>query len=144
MLEAPNCSKKIVFEIVQFVFASTNLNLLSLCSIRVIVRGILVHLSALYQPLLELRREVAKAQPMPFLTDFSLPAVMAQFLGPSDALLLPKKPACVPQAKDSKEGQHEKKKSSVKAENRGKTRKVKEDLGVAIERGVERFHCSVF
>ncbi|KAM9346882.1 nucleolus and neural progenitor protein-like [Symphorus nematophorus] len=102
----------------------------------VICRGILVSLSTLYQPLLQLLREVASAQPMPFLTDFSLPADMAQFLGPSDALLVTKRLTCVPHTKEHKEKQQSRKKSSVKVKNQEQTRKVKEDLGVAIERGV--------
>ncbi|XP_078117683.1 nucleolus and neural progenitor protein isoform X1 [Sander vitreus] len=100
----------------------------------VIVRGILVSLSTLYQQLLELLREVANAQPMPFLTDFSLPADMAQFLAPSDARLLTKKPARGPLAKGHKYKQQRKKTSSVKVKNQGATREVKEDLGVAVER----------
>ncbi|XP_044073086.1 nucleolus and neural progenitor protein [Siniperca chuatsi] len=105
----------------------------------VIFRGILVSLSTLYQQLLELLREVANAQPMPFLTDFSLPADMAQFLGPSDAFLLTKQPAHDPHAKDHTEKEQQeqrRKKSSVKVKNQGQARKVKEDLGVAVERGI--------
>ncbi|XP_033469295.2 nucleolus and neural progenitor protein-like [Epinephelus lanceolatus] len=104
----------------------------------VIARGILVSLSTLYQQLLELLREVAKAHPMPFLTDFSLPADMAQFLGPSDAYVLPKKTAHGPHAKDHKEKQQQgkRKKLPVKVKKQGETRKVKEDLGVAVDRGV--------
>uniref|UniRef100_A0A669CAY7 Nucleolus and neural progenitor protein n=1 Tax=Oreochromis niloticus TaxID=8128 RepID=A0A669CAY7_ORENI len=59
----------------------------------VIFRGVLLALSGLYRQLLELLGDVARAQPMPFLTDFSLPADLAQFLGSSDALLLTKHPA---------------------------------------------------
>lgn len=104
----------------------------------VIARGILVSLSTLYQQLLELLREVASAHPMPFLTDFSLPADMAQFLGPSDAYILPKKTAHGPHAKDHKEKQQQekRKKLPVKVKKQGETRKVKEDLGVAVDRGV--------
>ncbi|TNN88748.1 Protein nepro [Liparis tanakae] len=105
---------------------------LSRCSraFAVIFRGILVSLSALYQQLLELTREVASAVPMPSLKDFSLPADMAQFLGPSDAFLT-KKPA---------NGHHDKKqrgeKSSVKVKKQGGIKKVNEDMGVSIERDV--------
>ncbi|XP_040005411.1 nucleolus and neural progenitor protein isoform X2 [Xiphias gladius] len=103
----------------------------------VIFRGILVSLSTLYQQLLKFLREVAHAHPMPFLTDFSLPADMAQFLGPSDALLLIKQPKQDSHAKIHKEKQQQKKKkSSIKVKNQGWTRKVKEDLGVAVERGI--------
>ncbi|XP_038576103.1 LOW QUALITY PROTEIN: nucleolus and neural progenitor protein [Micropterus salmoides] len=101
----------------------------------VIFRGILVSLSTLYQQLLELLREVANAKPMPFLTDFSLPADIAQFLGPSDPVLLTKEPAHDHLAKDHKEEeqqQQRRKKSSVKVKNQ--MRKMKEDLGVAVER----------
>lgn len=113
-----------------------------------IFRGILVSLSTLYQQLLELLREVVKAQPMPFLTHFSLPADMAQFLGPSGAFLMSKRPACHPNAKGQAEKQQQqqqqRRKKSVKVKNQARARKVKEDLGVAVERGVELFHCSVF
>lgn len=104
-----------------------------MCSTRVIFRGILVGLSALYPKLLKLLREVADTQPMPFLKDFSLPADMTQFLGPSVASLLTKKSAHVPHAKEHKEKRR--KKSSAEVKNQAQTRKVKEDLGVAIERG---------
>lgn len=75
---------------------------------------------------------------MPFLTDFSLPADMTQFLGASDAILLTKQSACLPHAKDHKEKQQRRRKaSSVKVKNQLQTRRAKEDLGVAVERGVE-------
>ncbi|KAJ8004543.1 hypothetical protein DPEC_G00137370 [Dallia pectoralis] len=54
----------------------------------VFFRGILGRLSPLYQGLLDLLKEVSKAQSVPFLTDFQLPAGMAEFLGPSDSCLL--------------------------------------------------------
>ncbi|XP_070694279.1 nucleolus and neural progenitor protein isoform X2 [Pempheris klunzingeri] len=104
----------------------------------VIFRGILVSLSTLYQQLLELLREVADAQPMPFLTDFSLPADIAQFLGPSGAFLLTKQPAHIPHAKGHEEKQQQqrkKKKPSVKVKKQGGM--VKEDLGVAVVRGID-------
>lgn len=110
-----------------------------------IFRGILVSLSTLYQQLLELLREVANAKPMPFLTDFSLPADIAQFLGPSDPVLLTKEPAHDHLAKDHKEEeqqQQRRKKSSVKVKNQ--MRKMKEDLGVAVERGLELFFFVLF
>ncbi|XP_029315052.1 nucleolus and neural progenitor protein isoform X2 [Cottoperca gobio] len=97
----------------------------------VVARGILVSLSTLYQQLLGLLGQVAEAQPMPFLTDFSLPADVAQFLGPSDALSLTKKPAHVKESKEQQQSEE----SSVKVKNRGgTTRKVKEDMGVTVER----------
>ncbi|XP_069010834.1 nucleolus and neural progenitor protein [Embiotoca jacksoni] len=98
----------------------------------VIFRGMLVSLSLLYRRLLELLRDVSHAQPMPFLTDFSLPADMAQFLGPSDALLLTKHSTHDLQAKEQK--QQKRKKSSVKVKNQKQAREIKEDLGVAVER----------
>ncbi|KAM8749134.1 nucleolus and neural progenitor protein [Acanthopagrus schlegelii] len=101
----------------------------------VICRGILVSLSAMYQKLLKLLREVADAQPMPFLKDISLPADMTQFLGPSVASLLTKKSAHIPHAKEHKDKRR--KKSSVEVKNQAQTKKVKEDLGVAIERGID-------
>ncbi|XP_026150394.1 nucleolus and neural progenitor protein isoform X2 [Mastacembelus armatus] len=97
----------------------------------VIFRGVLVSLSTLYQQLLEFHKEVAHAQPMPFLTDFSLPVDLAQFLGTSAVSLLLKQPK-----NDHKAKQQTKKKSSVKVTNQGQAWKVKEDLGVAIERDI--------
>ena len=72
---------------------------------------------------------------MPFLTDFTLPADVAQFLGPTDALLLFKQPKHDSHAQGLKEKQQRKKKFSVKVKNQGWTGRVKEDLGVAFERG---------
>lgn len=109
--------------------ATADLYLPALCFTRVISRGILVSLSSLYQQLLELLRPVADAQPMPFLTDFTLPADMLQFLGPSDASLLTK----LAKAKEIKKKKNEQQK---KDKNQGAARKVKEDVGVTVERGV--------
>lgn len=95
----------------------------------VMFRGVLCCLSTLYDQLLTLLNEVAKAQPMPFLTDFSLPANMAVFLSPSDAILLAKHPAHGPKAKKPKGN----KKTSF-AVNKSQRKKV-DDLGVAVERG---------
>ncbi|XP_018537479.1 nucleolus and neural progenitor protein [Lates calcarifer] len=96
----------------------------------VIFRGILVSLSTLYQQLLEFLREVSIAQPMPYLRDFSLPPDMAQFLGPTDALKLLKQPKHGSHGTDHKKKQQKKNKPSLKV------RQVKEDLGVAVERGI--------
>uniref|UniRef100_A0A669E358 Nucleolus and neural progenitor protein n=1 Tax=Oreochromis niloticus TaxID=8128 RepID=A0A669E358_ORENI len=100
----------------------------------VIFRGVLLALSGLYRQLLELLGDVARAQPMPFLTDFSLPADLAQFLGSSDALLLTKHPA-------HSRARQEKKQAAKKLPAEAKKtctqkRKLKEDLGVAVKRGV--------
>ncbi|KAK2906262.1 nucleolus and neural progenitor protein isoform X1 [Channa argus] len=104
----------------------------------VIFRGILFSLSTLYQQLLELLRDVAHAKPMPFLTDFSLPADMAQFLVPSDAFHLIRQRKLDSQVKDPKESQQGTKISSVKVKKKGQARKAKEDLGVAIKRDIVR------
>ncbi|XP_060909733.1 nucleolus and neural progenitor protein [Labrus mixtus] len=96
----------------------------------VMFRGVLCCLSALYQQLLGLLKEVAKAQPMPFLTDFTLPVDVALFLGSSDAALLAKR-----STHDAKVKERKKKMSSVLFKNQGQTKKVKEDLGEAVERG---------
>lgn len=101
-----------------------------LCSIRVIFRGILVGLASLYQQLLELLKDVGLAQPMPFLTDFSLPADIDQFLGPSDAYLLSKHPA-------HRKGRQEKKQTLKKVPVKAQKRKMKEDLGTAVKRGMQ-------
>uniref|UniRef100_A0A3Q2E4Q7 Nucleolus and neural progenitor protein n=1 Tax=Cyprinodon variegatus TaxID=28743 RepID=A0A3Q2E4Q7_CYPVA len=53
-------------------------------------RGLLASLSNLYQWLLKLLGLVAQAQPMPYLTDTALPADMADFLDPADAVMLRK------------------------------------------------------
>ncbi|XP_071403360.1 nucleolus and neural progenitor protein [Centroberyx affinis] len=97
----------------------------------VVFRGVLASLASLYQQLLELLREVAHAQPMPFLTGFSLPADMVQFLGPPDAFLLTKP---TPRGLCGKNPQQQQKKAPVQFQNQAK-RKKKEDLGVAIQRG---------
>ncbi|XP_040913290.1 nucleolus and neural progenitor protein [Toxotes jaculatrix] len=102
----------------------------------VIFRGVLVSLSTLYQQLLEFLREVAHAQPMPFLTDFSLPADMAQFLGPSVAFLLIKQSKHDSHSKNHKEKQQKKNKFLAKGKKQRQTGKVKEDLGVAVERDI--------
>uniref|UniRef100_A0A3P8STM8 Nucleolus and neural progenitor protein n=1 Tax=Amphiprion percula TaxID=161767 RepID=A0A3P8STM8_AMPPE len=96
----------------------------------VIFRGLLVSLSTLYQQLLVFLKDVAVAKPMPFLTDFSLPTDMVQFLAPFDTFLLTKHPAYEPHPKDYKEKQQQKKKSSVKVSNQGQTGKNKDDLGM--------------
>ncbi|XP_010780867.1 nucleolus and neural progenitor protein [Notothenia coriiceps] len=114
-------------------FIILNMVITSLLSrLWVISRGILVSLSPLYQQLLELLRPVADAQPMPFLTDFPLPADMLQFLGPSDALLLTKKLA---KAKEIKK-KRKKKEQQKKDKKPGVARKVKEDVGVTVERAI--------
>ncbi|XP_029967934.1 nucleolus and neural progenitor protein [Salarias fasciatus] len=88
----------------------------------VIFRVLLVSLSSLYERLLDLLGDVAAAQPMPFLREFSLPADMAHFLGPSSAFLLTQKS----RAKEMKI-----KKSSIEV----KAKKT-EDFGVAIQREI--------
>ncbi|KAM7407712.1 hypothetical protein PAMA_003451 [Pampus argenteus] len=113
-------------------FVILNVVITSLLSrLWVIFRGVLASLSTLYQQLLEFLKEVAHVRPMPFLTGFSLPGDMAQFLDPSHALLLTKQHN--PCAKDRKEKQ-QRRKNSVKVKNRGQNGKFKEDLGVAIQR----------
>ncbi|XP_063743478.1 nucleolus and neural progenitor protein isoform X2 [Eleginops maclovinus] len=101
----------------------------------VISRGILVSLTTLYKQLLDLLRHIANAQPMPYLTEFSLPADMVQFLGPSDALLLTKELAKATESKKKKE-QLKRETSSIKVKNKGVAWKVKEDVGVTVERAI--------
>ncbi|KAL6100587.1 nepro [Pungitius sinensis] len=121
-------------------FIVLNMVIISMLSrLWVVFRGILVSLSALYQQLLQLLGEVADAHPMPFLRDFSLPADMGQFLGPSDARLLLRKRAHGRHAKnlqDQQQQQQLRKEPPVKVNNRREKRNVREDLGVAIERGI--------
>ncbi|XP_058479276.1 nucleolus and neural progenitor protein isoform X2 [Solea solea] len=117
-------------------FLILNLVITSMLSrLWVIFRGVLVSLSTLYQELLDFRREVAQAQPMPFLTDFSLPADFAQLLGPSTACSLLKKLKPISCAKDHKETQQQRK-TFAKVKTQGRIRKVKEDLGVALVRDI--------
>lgn len=85
-----------------------------------ICHGILASLSTMYRYLLQLLGEVASAHPMPFLTEFSLPVDMSQFL-PPDAFFQIKH---ITQSKHHQEVQQ------------GVMRRVKEDLGVAINRGI--------
>lgn len=56
---------------------------------RVFFRGILRTLVPVYHCIMNLLHEVVQCQPMPFLTDFTLPEDVAVFLGPpySDLLL---------------------------------------------------------
>ncbi|XP_077393827.1 nucleolus and neural progenitor protein isoform X2 [Festucalex cinctus] len=114
-------------------FIILNMVLISMFSrFWIIFRGILTCLSALYLHLLELRAEVTLARPMPYLTDFKLPADMADFLGPSHAALLDAEATpdvCVAAHEAGKERQ----KPPVMV-NRQLMRKVKEDLGVAVRR----------
>ncbi|CAN9497931.1 unnamed protein product [Ophioblennius macclurei] len=86
----------------------------------VIFKSVLISLSTLYERLLDFLGDVADAQPMPFLTEYSLPADMTVFLGPSSSSLL----NLHRRAKETKM-----KKSSVEV----KAEKM-EDFGVAIER----------
>ncbi|KAM3862373.1 uncharacterized protein tex30 [Diretmus argenteus] len=136
------CSKAFILSKVQMKHEFLVLSVVitsMLCRLWVFFRGILDNLALLYRWLLEFLREVSQAKPMPFLTEFPLPADMAQFLGPSDTFLLTKTPSRDPVAKNHQEKQ-QKKKAAVKFTN--KTRKEKEDLGVAVHRGA--FHCPVF
>ncbi|XP_074550791.1 nucleolus and neural progenitor protein [Halichoeres trimaculatus] len=97
----------------------------------VMFRGVLCCLSTLYDHLLILLSEVAEAQPMPFLTDFSLPADVALFLGPADAFLLTRQSAHGLKAKKRREKKKKKKTSFAVV----KSQKKVDDLGVAVERG---------
>ncbi|XP_049584174.1 nucleolus and neural progenitor protein [Syngnathus scovelli] len=118
----------------KFEFVVLNVVITSMLSrFWVIFRGILTCLSTLYQYLLELRAEVALARPMPFLTDFNLPANMADFLGPSDAALLLTKPKSGPHVTTHKP-KVERRKAPVGVQKR--TRRVREDLGVSVRRVV--------
>ncbi|XP_007562754.1 nucleolus and neural progenitor protein [Poecilia formosa] len=111
-------------------FLILNIVLTSMLSrLWVFFRGLLVSLCNLYQWLLELLKAVAQAKPMPFLTDTVLPADMAEFLGPSDALVLKKHPAfhACPKTKCQTT-----KKAKVK--NNKQQMAFKEDLGKAVER----------
>ncbi|KAM9342173.1 nucleolus and neural progenitor protein [Pholidichthys leucotaenia] len=132
------CSRAFLFSKQQMKwdeFVILNVVITSLLSrLWVIFRGLLVSLSRLYRHLLELLREVAHVQPMPFLADFSLPADMAEFLGPFHSLSLIKHLANISSAKDQK---GKKEKTSLNVNYWVKARKIKEDLGVAIERGVD-------
>lgn len=101
-----------------------------------IFRAVLVSLSTLYCQLLELLSEVARAQPMPFLKDVTLPADMTQFLHFSDAFVVIKQAKCDSPAKSLNKGKQHRKTSSVKVKNQGQLWKAEEDLGVAVERGV--------
>lgn len=76
---------------------------------------------------------------MPYLRDVVLPECVADFLGPSDALTLTAMaPIASPHAKVCPPLQR---KTRVKVKN--KTRK-QEDLGVAVERGMDFNSCFFF
>ncbi|KAM4609406.1 nucleolus and neural progenitor protein-like [Polymixia lowei] len=99
----------------------------------VFFRGVLANLAPLYQQILVLLREVSEAQPMPFLTAFSLPEDIVNFLGPSDASLLTVTLPLGPQAAEGSQPKDKRQaKAAVKSKRKG--RKGKEDLGVAVER----------
>ncbi|XP_068186198.1 nucleolus and neural progenitor protein [Antennarius striatus] len=131
------CSTAFVFSKQQMKwgeFVILNLVITSMLSrLWVIFRGILASLSTLYPHLLDLHREVASAKPMAFLTDSSLPTDITQFLGYTDAFILSKLSAHISCCKEKDKKQRDK--VPFKVKNQGGTGKVKEDLGVAIERG---------
>ncbi|XP_061924491.1 nucleolus and neural progenitor protein [Entelurus aequoreus] len=131
------CSKGFVLsrQHMNFEFVILNMVITSMFSrFWVIFRGILASLRSLYRQLYDLRGKVSEAKPMPFLTDFCLPADVADFLGPSDASLFPAKHKI--QVKAQK-GKVEKQKPPIKTNNLGPTRKIREDLGVAVQRELE-------
>uniref|UniRef100_A0A672YZM4 Nucleolus and neural progenitor protein-like N-terminal domain-containing protein n=1 Tax=Sphaeramia orbicularis TaxID=375764 RepID=A0A672YZM4_9TELE len=92
----------------------------------VVFRGVLVSLSTLYLELLHLRGVVAHARPMPFLTSFSLPVDLLDFLGPGGSVLIKR-------SLQSKKPE-EKKRRRQKKEKHQQTRRVPEDLGVSVHR----------
>ncbi|XP_028292512.1 nucleolus and neural progenitor protein-like isoform X2 [Gouania willdenowi] len=94
----------------------------------VIFRGLLLYLSTLYQQLLVVVRAVAQSRPMPFLTDFSLPKDLVEFLGPSEAHFLINHPTFIKNLK--------RKKFPAEVEIKRKKKRKEEDLGVAIKRDV--------
>lgn len=110
--------------------------LISFYFLRVFFRGLLVSLSNLYQRLLKLLKVIAQNKPMPFLTDMVLPADMAEFLGPSDALVLRSHPAFYAHVKDQKLDSQTRKKTSAKVKNKKRRKRFKEDLGVSVDRGM--------
>ncbi|XP_061774455.1 nucleolus and neural progenitor protein isoform X2 [Nerophis ophidion] len=131
------CSKGFVLsrQHMKFEFVILNMVITSMFSrFWVIFRGILASLCSLYRQLYDLRGKVSDAKPMPFLTDYCLPADVVDFLGPSDASLLPAKHKI--QVKAQK-GKVEKQKPPIKTNNLGPTRKIREDLGVAVQRELE-------
>ncbi|KAJ8386722.1 hypothetical protein AAFF_G00166710 [Aldrovandia affinis] len=68
-------------------FIVLNVVLTSMLSrLRAFSQGIAWTLAPLYEKTLALLREVSRAKPMPFLTDFALPTDAAAFLGPSCAV----------------------------------------------------------
>ncbi|XP_041858104.1 nucleolus and neural progenitor protein isoform X2 [Melanotaenia boesemani] len=125
---------------IRWEFVILNMVITSMLSrLWVIFRGVLVGLFMLYHRVLELLRDVAQAQPMPYLTDISLPADMSQFLGPSCRSLLKKHPAHDSHVKHEMVNRQRIKKASVKVTKKRQTGRIKEDLGIVIERdhGIE-------
>ncbi|XP_061697399.1 nucleolus and neural progenitor protein [Syngnathoides biaculeatus] len=132
------CSRAFVLskQHMKYEFIIMNLVITSMLSrLWVIFRGILASLTSLYQQLLELRAEVALAHPMPFLTDFHLPANMADFLGPCDVALLVVKPKSEFHVTGQK-ADKERRMAPGQAKHRGHLKKVPQDLGVVVERGL--------
>ncbi|KAM9851179.1 nucleolus and neural progenitor protein [Aulostomus maculatus] len=131
------CSKAFILsrQHMRWEFVVMNMVITSMLSrLWVIFRGILANLSPLYQQLLELLGEVAQAKPMPYLTDFSLPGDLAQFLGPCDTFVVTKTSTSSLLAKEGKLKQLMRKKP-VRSSNMGWERRGLEDLGVAVQRG---------
>ncbi|KAK7940013.1 hypothetical protein WMY93_003339 [Mugilogobius chulae] len=97
----------------------------------VIFRGVLVSLSTLYEKILCLCSEVAKAKPMPFLKS-PLPPNMSELLDPE---LLHDQTCKVTVKKHKKELRKVEPTSNFRQKQRT-VKKIKEDLGVSIKRGV--------
>lgn len=74
---------------------------------------------------------------MPYLTDTALPADMADFLDPADAVMLRKLSAFNAHLEERKANLKTRKKASAKVKNKKQSKNVKEDLGVPVERGMK-------
>ncbi|XP_072301262.1 nucleolus and neural progenitor protein [Eucyclogobius newberryi] len=97
----------------------------------VIFRGVLLSLSTLYEKMLCLCSEVAKARPMPSLKGFSLPPNMSELLDP--AVLHDQ--TCQVNVEKQKNGPRTRESSNPRQKQRP-AKKVREDLGVSIKRDI--------
>ncbi|XP_077473945.1 nucleolus and neural progenitor protein [Stigmatopora argus] len=111
-------------------FEIRNLTITSMVSrIWFFFRGILSRLLPLYQDLYALGTQVALARPMPFLLHFELPANLSNFLDLSGVDSITSKP------KSPRDGvDHDSTKKRMCRVKAKRTKKIKEDLGVAVQR----------
>ncbi|XP_028848136.1 nucleolus and neural progenitor protein isoform X2 [Denticeps clupeoides] len=133
-------------------FIVLNMVLTSMMSrLWVFFRGLLSGLVPVYQRAVDLRQVVAQVQPMPYLTEFSLPEDLLGFLGPSAAALLEKElplEVLKSYASESKllyklfgqEGEDQSKEQKRMGEMKPTTGQTLEDVGRRVQRKTGLMH----